>query len=167
MVQLWVNLPAKDKMSAPKYQALTNEQFSKYPLPENGGIVEVISGHYKESKGPAYTFTPVFIQNAKLNKGGKADFKFPASYNTALLVIEGNIKINDTYPVPTDHFVLFKNDGEEFKIEASEKSIVLVMSGEPILEPIAPYGPFVMNTREELIQAYEDLKDGKFGFLED
>ena len=167
MVQLWVNLPAKDKMSVPKYQALTNEQFGKYQLPENGGTIEVISGHYKASKGPASTFTPVFLQNAKLNKGGKADFKFPASYNTALLVIEGSIKINETHAVPTDHFVLFKNDGEEFIIETSEKSIVLVMSGEPIHEPIAPYGPFVMNTREELIQAYQDLEDGKFGFLED
>ena len=85
MVQLWVNLPAKYKMSAPKYQALTNGQFGKYQLPGDGGIIEVISGSYKDCKGGASTFTPVFLLNGKLNKGGTADFSFPSDYNTALL----------------------------------------------------------------------------------
>lgn len=167
MVQLWVNLPANDKMSAPKYQGITNEQISKFILPDNAGIIEVIAGNYKETKGTASTFTPVHLQNAKLNKGGKAAFSFPANYNTALLVIEGNIKVNDTEVVPTNHFALFRNEGEDFTIEAMENSIVLVLSGEPINEPIFAHGPFVMNTREEIIQAIEDVNAGKFGYLED
>ncbi|MGH2665603.1 pirin family protein [Flavobacterium sp.] len=167
MVQLWVNLPAKDKMTAPKYQGITNDQISKYQLPDNAGIIEIIAGNYKGVTGAASTFTPVNLQNAKLNKGGKADFSFPANYNTALLVIEGSIKVNDTQLVPTDHFVLFENKGEDFTVEALENAIVLVLSGEPIKEPIFAHGPFVMNTREEIIQAFDDVNLGKFGYLED
>jgi redox-sensitive bicupin YhaK (pirin superfamily) len=167
MVQLWVNLPAKDKMSQPKYQAITNMQMGNYELADNAGHIEVIAGNYNEVKGPASTFTPVHMQNAKLNKGGKANFSFPAHYNTALLIIEGSAKINGEEVVPTDHFVLFENEGEEFTIEALENAILLVLSGEPINEPIVPHGPFVMNTREEIIQAMEDFSQGKFGHLED
>ncbi|WP_413997904.1 pirin family protein [Flavobacterium sp. W1B] len=167
MVQLWVNLPAKDKMSSPKYQGITNEKISKFILPENAGIIEVIAGNYKETKGAASTFTPVHLQNTKLNKGGKASFSFPANFNTALLLIEGSIKVNDAELVPTDHFALFKNEGEEFSIEAMENATVLVLSGEPIDEPIFAHGPFVMNTREEIIQAIDDVNSGKFGYLED
>jgi redox-sensitive bicupin YhaK (pirin superfamily) len=167
MVQLWVNLPAKDKMSSPKYQGITNDQISKFELPENGGVVEVIAGQYKDIKGSASTFTPVHLLNAKLNKGAKASFNFPANYNTALLVIEGSVKINNSEKVPTDHFVLFENNGEEFTIEATENAIVLILSGEPIKEPIASHGPFVMNTQAEIMQAFNDVNMGKFGFLED
>lgn len=167
MVQLWVNLPAKDKMSSPKYQAITNAEISKFELPDNAGIIEVIAGEYQNLKGPASTFTPVNMQNAKLNKGGKAAFTFPANFNTALLVIEGSVKVNDTEIVPTDHFVLFENKGEDFTVEALENAIVLVLSGEPINEPIFAHGPFVMNTREEIVQAFDDVNLGKFGYLED
>lgn len=167
MVQLWVNLPAKDKMSKPQYQAISNEQINKFELPENGGIIEVIAGQYKNVKGAASTFTPVHLYNVKFNEGGKARFSFPTDYNTAILVIEGSVKVNETEIVPTNHFVLFENDGEEFSLEASENAIVLVLSGEPINEPIAAQGPFVMNTREELFQAMDDFHKGKFGFLEE
>jgi len=167
MVQLWVNLPAKDKMSQPKYQGITNDAINKFELPDNAGIIEVIAGQYQDVKGAASTFTPVNLQNAKLNKGGKALFSFPAHYNTALLVIEGSIKINDSEVVPTDHLALFENKGETFTIEALENAIVLVLSGEPINEPIVAHGPFVMNTREEIIQAFEDVNMGRFGYLED
>ncbi len=167
MVQLWVNLPAKDKMGQPKYQAIENSKMGRYELPDNNGFIEVIAGNYKGVKGPAFTFTPVNMQNAKLNKGGKANFSFPANYNTSLLVIEGSVKVNDVEIIPTDHFVLFENDGEDFTIEALENAIVLVLSGEPINEPIFPHGPFVMNTREEIIQAIEDFNQGKFGHLDD
>lgn len=167
MVQLWVNLPAKDKMSAPKYQGITNDQINKYELPENAGTIEVISGNYKDVKGAASTFTPVHLQNAKLNKNGKASFSFPANYNTGLLIIEGSIKVNESEIVPTDHFVLFENDGEDFTIEALENAIILVLSGEPINEPIVAHGPFVMNTEGEILRAFEDVQAGKFGYLED
>lgn len=167
MVQLWVNLPAKVKMSPPKYQAITNNETGKYKLPDKAGVIEVIAGNYKEVKGPAFTFTPVALMNAKLEKGGKATFSFPAGYNTCALVIEGSIIVNGTERAESDHFVLFGNDNEDFTLEASEKAIVLIMSGEPIAEPIAAHGPFVMNTQTEIMQAYADLNRGRFGFLED
>lgn len=136
-------------------------------MPENAGLIEVIAGAYKETKGSASTFTPVNLFNAKLKKGGKADFQFPAEYNTALLVLEGNIMVNGKEEIPTDHLALMANDGENFEIEAIDDALVLVLSGEPINEPIAAQGPFVMNTREELMEAFNDFNIGKFGYLED
>ena len=165
MVQLWVNLPAKDKMSPPKYQAIKNSEMKNVDLGENG-FIEVISGEFNGEKGPATTFSPVNLMNAKLKSGGKAEFSFPANFNTAALVIEGNIMVNGEEKVPTDHLVLFQNEGESFTIEAAEDSIVLILSGEPLNEPIYPHGPFVMNTREEIIQAFDDFNNGKFGYLE-
>ena len=94
--------------------------------------------------------------NAKLNKGGKASFSFPANYNTALLVLEGSITVNEAEAAPTNHFVLFENEGESFTVEADEDALVLIMSGEPLNEPIAAHGPFVMNTKAEILQAFED-----------
>lgn len=166
MVQLWVNLPAKDKMSAPKYQGIVNSEMKKVELPENAGMVKVIAGEYNDEKGSASTFTPVHLLNTKLNKGGKATFNFPENFNTALLVIEGNIKVNNSEEIKTDALGLFANEGEQFTIEATDDAVVLVLSGEPINEPIAAQGPFVMNTRAELIQAISDFNMGKFGYLE-
>ena len=165
MVQLWVNLPAKDKMSAPKYQAITNSEMTRVPLTDDAGFIEIIAGTYKDEKGPASTFTPVAMMNAKLNKNGSADFSFPANFNTLLLIIEGAIEINNTQHASENQLVLFKNEGEDFTIKATENSIVLVLSGEPIPEPIAAYGPFVMNTQEEIMQAFDDFNSGKFGEL--
>ncbi|MCO6173513.1 pirin family protein [Flavobacterium sp. NRK F10] len=165
MVQLWVNLPAKDKMSQPKYQAIQNSEMTRVDLGTNG-LVEIIAGNYKDQKGPATTFSPVNMMNAKLQKGGKAEFEFPAHYNTAAIVIEGSIIVNGTEKVATDHFILFENEGEQFTFEALENSIVLVISGEPLKEPIAAYGPFVMNTQQQLVEAFNDYNEGKFGYLE-
>jgi redox-sensitive bicupin YhaK (pirin superfamily) len=167
MVQLWVNLPAKDKMSKPKYQAIKHDTLAVYELPDNAGKVEVIAGEYKGLKGPAETFSPISMMNAKLNSGGKAQFNFPKINTTTVLVLEGSIKVNDVENVPTDHLVLFENDGEDFSIQANEDAVVLVLSGEPINEPIAAHGPFVMNTQQEIVQAFEDFNLGKFGYLED
>lgn len=167
MVQLWVNLPARDKMSKPKYQAIAKDKMAVYDLPENAGKIEIIAGEYKGVKGPAETFSPVFMMNAKLNAGGKADFNFPKVNNTSLLVIEGAILVNGSEKVVTDHLVLFENNDEDFTIEATENAVVLVLSGEPINEPIAAHGPFVMNTQQEIVQAFEDFNLGKFGYLED
>ncbi len=167
MVQLWVNLPAEAKQSAPKYQAIRHAEMSKVALPNGGGTLEVIAGNYQGTEGSASTFTPVHLFNARLNQGGHAAFEFPENYNTALLVLEGSITVNDTQQVDTDHFALFENQGEAFSIEAGENAVVLVMSGEPIDEPIAAQGPFVMNTREELKQAFDDFNNGKFGYLQE
>ncbi|RFC54500.1 pirin family protein [Brumimicrobium aurantiacum] len=165
MVQLWVNLPAKDKSTAPKYQAVEYDKIKRHTLPNDAGTVEVIAGEYNGTKGNASTFTPIHMMNAKLNTGGKADFNFPADYSTVLLVVKGAIKVNGENKIDTDHLALMARDGEKFEIEALEESIVLVLSGEPINEPIAAHGPFVMNTREELIEAFQDFNEGKFGEL--
>lgn len=167
MVQLWVNLPAKDKMSTPKYQAIKHQAIQTVQLPDNAGKVEVIAGNYAGVEGAASTFTPVNLFNARLNKGGVATFNFPAAYNTALLLIEGSIVINDDETVDTDHLALFSNEGEAFSIRATEDALVLILSGEPIQEPIAAHGPFVMNTQQEIVQAIQDFNAGKFGFLEE
>ena len=167
MVQLWVNLPAKDKLSKPKYQAISQQKINRYELENDGGEIEVIAGQYKNVKGPASTFTPVHLMNAKLKSGTKVDFHFPTDYNTGMVVIEGSVLINGTEDAPTDHFVLFQNDGESFTVEANEDAVVLILSGAPIKEPIAAHGPFVMNTQAELVEAFNEFNRGKFGQLED
>lgn len=166
MVQLWVNLPAKDKMSSPRYQTLKNKEINRYRLAGDQGEIEVIAGEYKGVAGAATTFTPVHLFNARMKEGSTPDFTFPASYNTVLLVIEGKITVNGGEDVPNDYLVLFGNEGEDFTIKAKEPSVVLVLSGEPIGEPIAAQGPFVMNTKAELEQAMRDFNMGKFGYLD-
>ena len=173
MIQLWVNLPAKYKKTSPKYQEITNSMMGRYNLPDGKGYIELIAGEYKNPdgsgqvvKGFASTFTPIHLYNAKLDKDGRVELSFPKNYNTGLLVIEGNIKVNEIN-AHADHFVLLKNDGENFTIEATEDAVVLVLSGEPINEPVVAYGPFVMNTWEEIEQAVNDVNAGKFGVLEE
>lgn len=165
MVQLWVNLPAKDKMSTPKYQAITNAEIAKHELEDQAGYIEVIAGSYKATQGTASTFSPMHVMNAHLNKGGQASFDFPANYNTALLVIEGSIQVNDKEQVASDHFAFFGNEGSSFTINASEDAIVIVLSGEPLQEPIVSHGPFVMNSHAEIMQAVDDYNNGAFGNL--
>lgn len=167
MVQLWVNLPSKDKMTKPKYQAITNAEMGKFDLPDGGGSVEVIAGNFNETKGAATTFSPVHLYNLKLKKGSSLTLNLPENYTTAFVMIEGQAKINETETAPADNFVLFNNDGEKILVEAEQDSVILVMSGEPLDEPIAAYGPFLMNTQEEIKQAFEDFQAGKFGRLED
>ena len=167
MVQLWVNLPAKYKMSEPKYQGISNDKIPKVSLPDNGGQIEVIAGEYEGEEGAADTFSPLNLFNARLQSGNVANFEFPGHYNTGLLVIEGSIEVNDEQEVPTDHFVLFENTSGSFKVNAQENAVVLILSGEPLNEPIAAQGPFVMNTQDELAQAMRDYHSGKFGKLKD
>lgn len=164
MVQLWVNLPAKDKMTLPKYQGIVNKDIKYYPL-ANESKVEVIAGDYNGVSGAASTFTPMNVFNLYLKSTTDCKLTFPMNYNTVLLVVEGRIKVNDRV-VECDNLVLMANDGEEFVVTADEDSIVLVLSGEPINEPIAAKGPFVMNTQAELIKAYYDFNSGKFSELE-
>jgi redox-sensitive bicupin YhaK (pirin superfamily) len=166
MVQLWVNLPAKHKMTDPKYQAITSAEMARYELPE-GGLIEVIAGEFKGASGPATTFSPVHLYNAKPKKGTSFTLEFPANYTTAILAIEGSAKLNGMDELPTDNLAVFKNDGEIIIVEANENSVLLVMSGEPLGEPIAQYGPFLMNTREEIIEAINDFQSGKYGHLDD
>lgn len=164
MVQLWVNLPKKDKLTQPHYQALTKDQISKVQLPNNAGVINVIAGEFNGVKGAATTYSPVHVFDIKLNSGGEVETSLPSAYNTALLVINGSITVNDE-KAAEHSFVLFKNDGEAIHIKADEDSVVLVLSGEPLNEPIASYGPFVMNTQQEIIESIEEFQAGKFGVL--
>jgi redox-sensitive bicupin YhaK (pirin superfamily) len=165
MVQLWVNLPAKDKKSSPKYQAIKNKEIRRFYLENNQGEIEVIAGDYKGVKGSASTFTPVHMYNLKAKAGAKVAFSFPAAYNTVALVIEGEITINEIDVVPADHLALMQNEGEDFTVESKTDAIVLILSGQPLNEPIAHHGPFVMNTQEELLEAFNEFSQGKFGQL--
>jgi hypothetical protein len=167
VVQLWINLPARYKMTPAKYQTIENKDMTKVLLDDGKSSVEIVAGEFKGKKGPASVFSPVDMFNAKLIKGAKVIFSFDKNYNTGMLVVDGEIKINDLKNAPENYFILFGHEGEDIIIEAVEKSTVLVLSGEPIHEPIASYGPFVMNTESEIKQAYEDFKTGKFGYLED
>ena len=167
MVQLWVNLPAKYKMNKPGYQAITKEQMGQYTSPDGLAQFQIIAGEINGVKGPATTFSPIVLANLKLKAGAKLSFELPAEFNTGLLVIEGQVVFNDKDLAPTDHFALFRNDGSTITIQAEQDALVLVLSGQPIQEPIASYGPFLMNTHEELQQAVQDFSQGKFGSLDD
>lgn len=165
MVQLWVNLPKKDKSTAPHYQPLTKEEIPSIELDDNAGTVRVIAGNYNGHEGAARTYTPVDLLDIKLNAGGSVKTQLTSGHHTALLVISGSATVNDR-AVKEHDFVLFENEGDEIQIKADEAAVLLLMSGEPIDEPIASYGPFVMNTQEEIIEAINDFNGGKFGHLE-
>jgi len=167
MVQLWINLPARFKMTPAKYQAIENKEMPAWHLDDKVSRIELIAGEYQGLKGPAFAFSPVHLFNARLKSGAEAGFSFDRGYNTGILVIEGEVKVNDTQVARADHFVYFDHTGEHFTLEALADSIILVMSGEPLNEPISAYGPFVMNTDEEIKQAYDDYYNGVFGYLED
>jgi redox-sensitive bicupin YhaK (pirin superfamily) len=164
MVQLWVNLPKKDKNTAPHYQFLPAERMGKAALPGGGGLVNVIAGDFKGTRGPARTYTAVNLFDIRLNKGGEATFDVPAAHNAALLVANGQVEVNGE-TAAEDNFVLFANDGEEITLKAPDEAVVLFLSGEPIDEPIVSYGPFVMNSQQEITQAIKDFQSGKFGTL--
>lgn len=165
MVQLWVNLPKKDKGVEGHYQAITADQMGKVEIPNGGGVVNVIAGRFNEVAGPAETYSPVNLFDIRLKKGGEIIASVSESHNTALLVINGSIEVNGE-DVREHDFVLFENKGNEIILKASDDSVVLLLSGEPIDEPIVSYGPFVMNTEAEIREAISDFQSGKFGTLD-
>ncbi|UAY56129.1 pirin family protein [Arachidicoccus terrestris] len=165
MVQLWVNLPKKDKSVAAHYQPLTKNDIPVVTLPDGKSVVRVIAGEFQEQKGAASTYTSVNLLDVHLEAGGEVTIPVPTAHNTALLFVNGGGKVNGR-DVQEHDFVLFENDGEDIHLQASEKAVILLMSGTPIDEPIASYGPFVMNTQDEIIEAINDFNQGKFGHLE-
>lgn len=167
MVHLWVNLPAKDKMSPPRYQCIKADTIKKHTLPGQAGTVEIIAGEYAGIKGNACTFTALNVFNVHLAANGTTIFNFPANFNTSFLVVEGAITINEQHQANEGQLVYFENSGEEINIKAQKGSIILMLSGEPIDEPVAHYGPFVMNTENEVKQALNDYNQGMFGYLEE
>lgn len=167
MVQLWVNLPAAFKMSKPKYQAVKHADMPVVNLADDSGIVEVIAGNYKGTAGGASTFSPIEVYNVRLSAGGHVSFDLPEGHNTGILVLEGGVLVNGSTEAKADQFVYFKSEGREIEIEARFGSVLLVLSGAPINEPIAQYGPFLMNKPEEIQQAIADYNEGRFGYLEE
>ncbi len=164
MVQLWVNLPKKFKSTPAHYQSLTAGNMGKIELPDQGGVVNVVAGNFNGVAGPAQTYSPVNLFDIKLRAGHELNLPVAESHNTALLVINGSLEVQGE-KAPEHSFVLFRNDGDEILLHAGEDSVVLLISGEPIDEPIASYGPFVMNTQDEIYTAISEFQSGKFGVL--
>lgn len=167
MAQLWVNLPRAHKMDPPRYQSLVAAHIGQVALPSDAGVVRVVAGEFQGVRGPAETYTPITLLDVRLEKDGQVELSFPARHNAGLLVMEGDITIGATVAATRHEFVVFANEGERIGLEAKSKAQVLVLAGEPIAEPVAQYGPFVMNTPREIEQAFADFNAGKFGHLED
>ena len=163
MIQLWISLPKKDKLTNPKYQELKKENMGNLKLSNNSGSVEVIAGEFQCVKGPAYTFSPMNIYIVNLKSNGILSLKEPGDYNTGILVISGDLDINNTKTTEND-FILFENKEGSIKIDnITSNSKLIVLSGEPLNEPAVAAGPFIMNTKEELRKAALDYREGKFG----
>ncbi|CAG4889893.1 pirin family protein [Paraburkholderia saeva] len=163
MVQLWVNLPAKDKMTPPRYQTVLSGEIPTVALPDDAGRVRVIAGNYEGHIGPASTFTPMDVWDVRLNTGRVTRFTLPAGRSVALVVLHGQVRINDEETVGEAQLALLGREGTEVQLEATGDATVLLLSGEPIDEPVVAYGPFVMNTTEEIRQAVDDFNSGRFG----
>lgn len=162
-IQLWINLPRKDKYTAPRYQELLNESMGKVKFPNDFGEVTVIAGDFENVKGPALTFSPINIYIIDLIAEGIITLNEPAGYNTGLFVIKGDPHINNT-PCSENDFVLFENKEGKIEIKSMSKdSKIILLSGQPLNEPAVLVGPFVMNTKEELDQALKDYREGAFG----
>jgi redox-sensitive bicupin YhaK (pirin superfamily) len=161
MMQLWVNLPRKDKAAAPAYQPITSAQIPRVALPD-GGFVRVIAGSYGDARGPAHTFSPMTMLDANLKAGGAFPVILPASYNALAVVAQGKVHVGNQQ-ASTGEVLLFANDGDRLDLIADEDSHVVILAGEPLNEPVVPYGPFVMSSFEEIKQAIFDVQSGKFG----
>ena len=165
MVQLWVNLPAALKMTPSRYQTPLRAQIPEVDLPDGAGLVRVIAGDFHGVKGPANTYTPINLYDLRLKAGHHADLTLPAGYNTAIFLLHGDILLNGSYAIKASELALFDTSGERIAIDARKDATLLVLNGEPIHEPVARRGPFVMNTEEELVQAANDYQAGKMGHL--
>ncbi|UBM07601.1 pirin family protein [Cupriavidus metallidurans] len=163
MVQLWVNLPARHKMTAPGYQAIVDADIPVVPLRDDAGTVRVIAGQYEGKVGPAHTFTPMNVWDMRLNQGGISELPIPSGWNAALIVLRGTVRVNVSTVAGEAQMVLLDRAGEDVSMEASTDAVLILLAGEPIDEPIIGYGPFVMNSQDEILQAFTDLNGGRFG----
>ena len=165
MVQLWVNLPARDKMSAPGYQAIGSDSIPVQPLADGAGVVRIIAGELAGARGPARTFSPMNVWDLRLNGGASTVLPLVDGWNSALIVLKGRVRINGQEEATEAQLVLLDPSGSEVQLETSEDAVLLVLSGEPIDEPIVGYGPFVMNTQAEIVQAIDDFNSGRFAHI--
>lgn len=188
-IQLWVNLPAAHKMSAPGYQTLLNKDIPSVALDGGAGRLRVIAGEFKDIsetmlaswrspfgeaegshgprgiRGPAKTLTPVHLYDVRLRAGHRAEITVPAGFNAAIFVLQGEVTVNGSGPAKEAELARFDRTGERIQIETKADTILLVLAGEPIEEPVARYGPFVMNTQQEIVQAVHDYQAGRMGHL--
>ena len=165
MVQLWVNLPAEFKMSAPTYQTILDRQIPSVSLPDGAGTMRVIAGEFQGVKGPANTFTPINLWELRLKTYQRAEFMVPRGFTTALFVLRGEVALADSERAAATDLALLTREGEQVHIEARDESTLLVLNGAAIDEPVAAYGPFVMNSKTEITQAIEDYHNGRLGRL--
>jgi quercetin 2,3-dioxygenase len=162
MIQLWVNLPAKDKMAKPGYQGITDAQIPKVDLP-GGGFVRVIAGEFANAKGPAHTFSPMNVWDVRVKAGHHTAFTLPAGHTTALFVLKGSIQVPGGERVGEGELAVMERAGSTLAFDAAEDATLLLLNGAPTNEPIVGYGPFVMNTEAEIRQAFADFQSGKMG----
>jgi redox-sensitive bicupin YhaK (pirin superfamily) len=163
MVQLWVNLPAKDKDAAPSYQTLLDRDIPAIALSNEAGTLRVIAGEYEGSRGPARTFTPIDIWDLRLRRGGATSLTLPAGHTAGLVVLRGTVLVNDRNIAREAQFVLLDRNGGELMLSANSDASLLMLGGEPIDEPVVMQGPFVMNTADEIRRAITDFQNGRFG----
>jgi len=163
MVQLWVNLPAKDKMADAGYQTLVDADIPVLPLANDAGHLRLIAGEFSGAQGPARTFTPIDVWDLRLNAGKPVTLDLHAGRNTALVILQGTVLVNGEEVARPGQLALFERDGSQLTLESSDDAKVLLLSGEPIDEPIVGHGPFVMNTEQEIHQAFADFQSGRFG----
>ena len=164
MVQLWVNLPAKDKMAAPGYQGIAAARIPEAELPRGAGTVRVIAGEYAGGTvGPARTFTPMNVWDLRLRAGHRVSFDLPAGHTTALFVLRGEIRLGDRLAVRAAELAVMERDDSRLSFDVSEDATVLLLNGQPLDEPVVGHGPFVMNSQAEIIQAIKDFNSGRFG----
>jgi redox-sensitive bicupin YhaK (pirin superfamily) len=163
MVQLWVNLPARDKLAEPGYQGILNADIPTVELPDAAGSVRVIAGNYAGHAGPAHTFTPMNVWDVRLRADHATTFSVPTGHTLGLVVLHGTVLVNGSEIAREAQLVMLDRDGSEVAIEANSDATLLLLSGEPIDEPLVGHGPFVMNTQAEIEQAFADFSSGRFG----
>jgi redox-sensitive bicupin YhaK (pirin superfamily) len=163
MVQLWVNLPAKDKMADAGYQTILDGDIPSITLKDQAGSLRLIAGEFHGHTGPARTFTPIDVWDLRLNGGKLLTLDLHDGRNTALVVLRGTVQVNGVELVREGQLALFERHGQQLSLEANNDAVVLLLSGEPIDEPIVGHGPFVMNTEQEIHQAFTDFQSGRFG----
>ena len=165
MAQLWVNLPARHKMDSPGYQTLTRDAIPTVSLADDAGTARIIAGDFSPTRGAARTSTPVILWDVRLRKGATATMPIPNGFNAAVFVRSGSVRVGGTHSADARQLVILSREGENMTIRTESDAELVVVGGQPIDEPVVAYGPFVMNTAEEIQRAVADVRDGKFGGL--
>jgi quercetin 2,3-dioxygenase len=163
MAQLWINLPAKYKNAEPGYQTLLDRDIPAVALPNGSGNLRVIAGEHDGRRGPARSFTPINVWDLGLNRGGVASLTFPEGHTVMVALLKGTVQVNGDAIAREAQLVRLDREGGEIRLEASDDASLLLLSGEPINEPVVMQGPFVMNTADEIRQAKVDFQNGRFG----